>query len=70
MARKVIPVCRRCGQVPQAGFRDGFWLRGVFFCGECQRGLLCTYPGGPDYPEFMAVVKETLERSFPQPWGR
>lgn len=70
MGNKVIPVCRRCGNPPRGGFRSGFRLRGGFFCAECAQDLLTTFPGQPDYQEFMAVVRATLARSSPPLWVR
>jgi len=66
----IIPVCQHCQKVPSNGLRDGFRLKGVFFCGECQRRMLSAYPGEPDYLEFLAAVRGTLEQVHPQPWVR
>jgi len=38
--RKVLPVCFLCGQVPEQGLRNGFFLRGVFICCSCEAELI------------------------------
>jgi hypothetical protein len=57
---KVYPVCYRCAQVPKNGLYDGFRLRGMFFCSECQHELYTAEPDSPEYQEFLFLIQGLL----------
>jgi hypothetical protein len=57
---KVLPVCQRCAQIPKNGLYDGFRLKGMFFCSDCQRELFTAEQDSPEYQEFLFLVKGHL----------
>ncbi|MDQ7092760.1 sigma factor G inhibitor Gin [Desulfosporosinus sp. PR] len=57
---KVLPVCYRCAQVPQNGLYDGFRVRGMFFCSDCQQELCSAEQGTPEYQEFLFLIQGLL----------
>ncbi|KUO76213.1 MAG: inhibitor of sigma-G Gin [Desulfosporosinus sp. BRH_c37] len=57
---KVLPVCYRCAQVPKEGLYDGFRVRGMFFCSNCQRELFMAEHDSPEYQEFLFLIKGLL----------
>lgn len=59
---KVLPVCYRCAQVPKKGLYDGFRVRGMFFCSNCQQELFMADQGSPEYQEFLFLIKGLLCR--------
>ncbi len=63
MGAIVYPVCRHCGRVPRMGLRDGFRLRGAFFCTECRNKILTIEIGSPEYADLFGEVRRIM---FPQ----
>ena len=57
---KVYPVCYRCAQVPEKGLYDGFRVRGMFFCSNCQTELSKAEQGSPEYQEFLFLIQGLL----------
>ncbi|WP_088188646.1 sigma factor G inhibitor Gin [Desulfosporosinus sp. FKA] len=57
---KVYPVCYRCAQVPKNGLYDGFRIRGMFFCSDCQRELYSADQDTPEYREFLVLIQGLL----------
>ncbi|WP_407305968.1 sigma factor G inhibitor Gin [Desulfosporosinus sp. SB140] len=57
---KLLPVCYRCAQVPKNGLYDGFRVRGMFFCSDCQRELYSAEQGSPEYQEFLFLIQGLL----------
>ncbi|AFM39144.1 Inhibitor of sigma-G Gin [Desulfosporosinus acidiphilus SJ4] len=57
---KVYPVCYRCAQVPQNGLYDGFRIRGMFICSDCQNELLSAEQDTPEYQEFLFLIHSLL----------
>ncbi|WP_088226327.1 sigma factor G inhibitor Gin [Desulfosporosinus sp. FKB] len=57
---KVYPVCYRCAQVPKNGLYDGFRIRGMFFCSDCQQELYSADQNTPEYQEFLVLIQGLL----------
>lgn len=53
----VLPVCFLCAQVPAGGIRNGFLLRGIFICRECERGLINTKPEDKEEEYLLTIAK-------------
>lgn len=57
---KVLPVCYRCTRVPKNGLYDGFRIKGMFFCSDCQQELFTAEQDSPEYHEFLFLIQGTL----------
>lgn len=57
---KLLPVCYRCAQVPKNGLYDGFRVRGMFFCSDCQNELYSAEQDSPEYQEFLFLIQGLL----------
>ena len=54
LKRKVLPVCFLCCRVPEGGIRNGFFLRGIFICRECESELINSKP--EEKEEYMLTI--------------
>ena len=66
MTATIYPVCRHCGQVPKLGLRDGFRLRGVFFCTECRNKMLTIEVGSPEYEDLFREMRQIIFPNHPE----
>ena len=57
---KLLPACYRCAQVPKNGLYDGFRVRGMFFCSDCQKELYSAEQDSPEYQEFLFLIQGLL----------
>lgn len=51
---KVLPVCFLCCRVPPEGLKNGFFLRGLFICSECEQKLINRKP--EEKEEYMLTI--------------
>lgn len=55
--RKVLPVCFLCSRVPEGGIRNGFLLRGIFICKDCERELINSKPEEKEEEYMLTIAK-------------
>ena len=57
IGRKVLPVCFLCGNVPKGGIKDGFFLKGIFICSDCERELINSRAGQKEEEYMLSIAK-------------
>lgn len=64
--RKVLPVCFLCNMVPEEGIRSGFFLKGIFICGQCEHELInCNIENTEKYKLAIEKLREILFKKSP-----
>lgn len=64
---KLLPVCFLCNRVPPDGIRDGFFLRGIFICTQCEQELIQSRP--EEKEEYMLAIAKLRNILFKdKPW--
>ena len=54
---KVLPVCFLCSNVPAGGIRNGFLLRGIFICRDCEQELINSKPEEKEEEYLLTIAK-------------
>jgi hypothetical protein len=64
--RKVLPICFLCNMVPAEGIASGFFLKGVFICGQCENELIsCNIDNHVKYKLTIEKLREILFKKSP-----
>ncbi|MDD2433423.1 MAG: sigma factor G inhibitor Gin [Clostridia bacterium] len=65
--QKVLPICFLCNTVPQEGIRRGFFLKGIFICGQCEDELIsCDINNTEKYKLALEKLREILFKKSPR----